>query len=219
MRPSCCADSSLCSLRPGGPKGPRKSARHPTVDLFGTWPMFVWFNYSKNVQWQPQTTKKKYVILTHKIRLLRTSENHCNIKQPQISPQKKDAFSSRKATVSNSIATTQSITALPGIQQNCMGSPGSSKASSATSQREMKISSLMPHSQLWIWQCKMEHQWLNGPANFASSLLFLYQTIGCWGFSWFWAAIFPGLAVPDNFFHHCHWVEWVKITAQLVVCR
>ena len=128
MRPSCCADSSLCSLRPGGPKGPRKSARHPTVDLFGTWPMFVWFNYSKNVQWQPQTTKKKYVILTHKIRLLRTSENHCNIKQPQISPQKKDAFSSRKATVSNSIATTQGITALPGIQQNCMGSPGSSKS-------------------------------------------------------------------------------------------
>jgi hypothetical protein len=64
-----------------------------------------------------------------------------------------------------------------------MGSPGSSKASSATSQQEMKISSLMPHSQLWIWQCKMEHQWLNGPANFASSLLFLYQTIGCWGFS------------------------------------
>lgn len=209
MRPSCCADSSLCSLRPGGPKGPWMSVLAIQLfDLVGTWPMFVWLNYSKNVQWQSKTTKHKYVILTHKICILRTSENHCNIKQPQISKEK-DAFSS----------TTQSITALPGIQQNCMGSPGSSKASSATSQQEMNISSLMPHSQLWIWQCKMGHQWLNGPANFASSSLFLYQIIGCWGWMILNYHFFPGLAVPDQFFQHCHWVEWVKITAQLVVCR
>ena len=172
MRPSCCADSSLCSLRPGGPKGPWMSVLAIQLfDLVGTWPMFVWLNYSKNVQWQSKTTKHKYVILTHKICILRTSENHCNIKQPQISKEK-DAFSS----------TTQSITALPGIQQNCMGSPGSSKASSATSQQEMNISSLMPHSQ-WDINGSMDPQIL------LVLHCFCIKSLDA-GVEWFWTTIF-----------------------------
>lgn len=158
MRPSCCADSSLCSLRPGGPKGPWMaddgSARHPSV--WSCWNMAqvclclydltIQKMFNGNLKLLKKTCNSDpYAI---KIRLLRTSENHCNIKQPQISQKKRTPFLvGTRNHQQLRIATTQSITALPGIQQNCMGSPGSSKASSATSQQEMNISSLMPQDR------------------------------------------------------------------------